>query len=246
MPAKTRLDQAVVERGWADNIHKAQAMIMAGLIRYQGQPATQSGTLIAEPQFLELKSGAAYVSRGGDKLAGALSALSISVTGRLCLDVGSSTGGFTDCLLQAGARAVWALDVGDHLLHEKLRKDLRVKVFEKTHIRDFQPEKYAEFPNFVTVDVSFISLAQVFPVLWKLLSSGSDVLALVKPQFEASPKEAPGGVVVDEDIRQRVIEGIEAKAKETGFQVLGRTDSVLEGPKGNREAFLYLKKEISK
>ncbi len=242
MPDKIRIDQAVVERGWADSLHKAQALVMAGRVKHLGLPVTQSGTLIADPQQLELATGARYVSRGGDKLAGALDSLKVSPEGRLCLDIGSSTGGFTDCLLQAGARMVWCVDVGANLLHEKLRKDLRVKPFEKTHIRDFKPERFSEPPSLITIDVSFISLTQVLPFAWNLLKAQGEVLALVKPQFEASPKDAPGGVVKEEEVRLGIILEMVNKAKEIGFNVLGKVDSVLEGPKGNREAFLHLRK----
>jgi 23S rRNA (cytidine1920-2'-O)/16S rRNA (cytidine1409-2'-O)-methyltransferase len=191
---------------------------------------------------LSAKPKTKYVSRGGLKLRGALEALHVSVDGKACLDVGSSTGGFTDCLLQTGARSVWAVDVGWGLLDYNLRKDPRVHVLERTNFRHFDPSILPEKPNLATVDVSFISLDKILPNLWATMAPGGEALVLVKPQFEGSPKQAPGGVVKEEGTRQEIIDQVKKIAKRIGFQLKGTFDSEVSGRKGNRETFLYLVK----
>ncbi|OGR89071.1 MAG: hypothetical protein A2992_03055 [Elusimicrobia bacterium RIFCSPLOWO2_01_FULL_59_12] len=180
-----------------------------------------------------------YVSRGGDKLRGALETFGISVKGKTCLDVGSSTGGFTDCLLQAGAKSVYAVDVGWGLLDYTLRKDPRVHVLERTNFRFFNAASLSPKPDFAGVDVSFISLDKILPKLAEVLS-GAEALVLVKPQFEGTPKEAPGGIVRDEGIRQKILHQVKTMATNTGFTVAGLMDSPVKGRKGNQESFLYL------
>jgi 23S rRNA (cytidine1920-2'-O)/16S rRNA (cytidine1409-2'-O)-methyltransferase len=183
-----------------------------------------------------------YVSRGGDKLRGALDALGLSVEGKICLDIGSSTGGFTDCLLQSGARSVWALDVGHGLLDYKLCKDPRVHLLERTNVRYFDPTSLSEQPDLITADVSFISLDKILGKIWDILKPGGVALVLVKPQFEAAPREAPKGVVTSETVRQRVLEQIRDCSVGVGFKVKALTDSTLKGRKGNRESFIHLEK----
>ena len=169
-------------------------------------------------------------------------ALSLSVQDKICLDIGSSTGGFTDCLLRAGARSVWAVDVGWGLLDYNLRKDPRVHVLERTNFRHMNLALITDVPSFVTADVAFISLEKILPRIFELLQTGGEALVLVKPQFEATPKEAPGGVVRDEAVRARVTEHLKEFSKNLGFEVKTAIDSELKGPKGNRETFLHLVK----
>jgi 23S rRNA (cytidine1920-2'-O)/16S rRNA (cytidine1409-2'-O)-methyltransferase len=183
-----------------------------------------------------------YVSRGGDKLRGALDACSLSVEGKSCLDVGSSTGGFTDCLLQAGAREVWAIDVGWGILDAKLRSDPRVHLLEKTNFRFFEAGVLPQPPELVTVDVSFISLDKILPKIQQMLAPGGEALVLVKPQFEGTPKEVPGGFVKDETTRQAILQRVRAIAEHAGFRIEAMLDSVVKGRKGNQETFLRLRR----
>lgn len=183
---------------------------------------------------------ARYVSRGGRKLRGALDAFGISAQGKTCLDIGSSTGGFTDCLLQAGARSVWAVDVGWGLLDYQLRKDPRVHVLERTNFRFLDPSALTEKPTLITADVSFISLEKIFPKILDVLKEEGEIVALVKPQFEGTPKEAPGGFVKDDPTRQAILSRVRALAEQAGFQVIGSADSVIAGRKGNQETFFHL------
>jgi len=239
-PSKVRLDQYVVGRGWAPDVKKAQAMILAGEIRVLGQPAS-AGSLVA-PASIQRRPKNRFVSRGGNKLEGALQALSIDVRGVHCLDVGASTGGFTDCLLQHGSADVWALDVGHGQLDAKLRADSRVHVMEGVNFRHLESAALPESITFACVDVSFISLSLILPKLWKVLPTGGRALMLIKPQFEALPKYAPRGVVKEEAIRQNLLQSVRRMAEDIGFILLGQVDSALKGPKGNREAFLYMEK----
>jgi 23S rRNA (cytidine1920-2'-O)/16S rRNA (cytidine1409-2'-O)-methyltransferase len=181
-----------------------------------------------------------YVSRGGHKLRGALDHFKIPVQGRVCLDVGSSTGGFTDCLLQAGAKSVWAVDVGYGLLDYNLRKDPRVHLLERTNFRYFEASKLTETPSLVTLDVSFISLAKMLPKIAAILKESGDVLAMVKPQFEGTPKEVPGGFVRDEATRQLILERVRKFSVEAGFKIQGMCDSAVKGRRGNQETFFHL------
>jgi 23S rRNA (cytidine1920-2'-O)/16S rRNA (cytidine1409-2'-O)-methyltransferase len=158
------------------------------------------------------------------------------------MDIGSSTGGFTDCLLQAGAKSVWAVDVGYGLLDYKLRSDPRIHMIERTNFRFFEASKLTEMPQLITVDVSFISLAKILSKIAEVLAPGGDVLALVKPQFEGTPKEVPGGFVRDEPTRQRILGRVMQQIREAGFQLKGTGDSILKGRKGNQETFFYLVK----
>jgi 23S rRNA (cytidine1920-2'-O)/16S rRNA (cytidine1409-2'-O)-methyltransferase len=233
---KKRLDVLLVERGLAESRAQAQALVLAG----RGPGFAKAGTAVEEDADLEVSAPPRFVSRGGEKLANALDAFDIEVTGEECLDVGASTGGFTDALLQAGASRVIALDVGYGQLHLKLRDDPRVTILERTNIRKLDCEELPYAPSFVTCDVSFIGLAKALPPALRCARPGWRALVLVKPQFEAGPKLAKGGVVRDPDVRRRIVDEIAAQVPEWGGRVVGMADSGLPGPKGNREVFLYV------
>lgn len=237
---KTRLDQRLLELGLAKTRSEAQAAIMAGLVRVDGQPASKAGMPVKAEAEVTL-SGAArpYVSRGGEKLAGALDALGVDVAGLICLDVGASTGGFTDCLLQRGAARVVALDVGYGQLAWELRTDDRVEVIERTNARNMGPEVAPGPFGFITADVSFISLTLVLPALAARLKPGGLLLCLVKPQFEAGPEQVgKGGVVRDDAVRAACADKVADFMTGLSLSVLGQVDSALPGPAGNREIFM--------
>lgn len=240
--AKKRLDQLLVERGLAESRAKAQALIRAGLVFVDGQRRDKPGTRVPEGAEIRVVSGPRYVSRGGEKLAAALDAFGIDPAGKVCLDVGASTGGFTDCLLQRGARKVYAVDVGKGLLHWRLRSDPRVVVREGVNARYLRREDIGEPVDLVTVDVSFISLRLVLPPLRRIVRPEGDVIVLVKPQFEAGRgKVGKGGVVRDPRVHREVVEGIARFAvDELGWAVAGALRSPLTGPAGNVEFFLHL------
>jgi 23S rRNA (cytidine1920-2'-O)/16S rRNA (cytidine1409-2'-O)-methyltransferase len=234
---KKRLDVLLVERGLAESRSQAQALVLAGLVRGH----TKAGEQVDDAAELAVDRGPAYVSRGGEKLAAALAELEIDVTGEDCLDVGASTGGFTDALLQAGAARVCALDVGYGQLHPRLREDLRVTVLERTNVRGLRCEELPFAPTFVTCDVSFIGLAKALPPALACAAPGWRALVLVKPQFEAGPADVgKGGVVRDPEVRRRVLDEVTAQVPAWGGRVLGVVESALPGPKGNRELFLHL------
>ena len=237
--SKVRLDVLLVEKGLADSRAKAQALIMAGQVRVADQVALKPATMVQPDATLTVDMGPRFVSRGGEKLDGALETFAIDVTGFTCADVGSSTGGFTDCLLQRGAIKVHAIDVGKGILHWKLRNDPRVVVMEETNARFVEslPEKI----DFVTVDASFISLKTLLPVIkkWKVERG---IVALIKPQFEAGRKEVSrgDGVIRDPEIHQRVLTDVLTFAKDEGFGLRGLVKSSLLGPKGNAEFLVWL------
>jgi 23S rRNA (cytidine1920-2'-O)/16S rRNA (cytidine1409-2'-O)-methyltransferase len=231
---KKRLDVALVERGLAETRSQAQALVLAGRVRGYDKPGTQ----VDEDTELELKAPQQYVSRGGEKLAHALDAFGIDPAGRDCLDIGSSTGGFTDVLLQRGARRVAAVDVGYGQLHERLRADPRVTVLERTNARHLRELPFA--PDLIVADVSFISLRLVLPPALALAAPDWEAVVLVKPQFEAGRTEVKGGVVRNADVRRRVVRELAEAALEWGGETTGVVDSGLPGPKGNREVFLHL------
>ena len=234
---KKRLDVLLVERGLAASRAQAQGLVLSG--RVKGH--TKAGEQVDEASDLELVAGARFVSRGGDKLAHALEAFAVDVRGEDCLDIGSSTGGFTDCLLQAGAARVCALDVGYGQLDAKLRNDPRVTVMERKNVRALACEELPFAPRFVACDVSFIGLAKALPPALACAAPGWRALVLVKPQFEAGPADVgKGGVVRDPEIHRRVVAEVAARVPGWGGRVLGVVDSGLPGPKGNREFFLYL------
>jgi 23S rRNA (cytidine1920-2'-O)/16S rRNA (cytidine1409-2'-O)-methyltransferase len=232
---KKRLDTLLVERGLAESRAQAQALVMAG--RVPG--FSKAGQQVDEAVELAVDAPPPFVSRAGVKLANALDALALDVTGLDCLDIGASTGGFTDCLLQRGAARVIALDVGHGQLHPRLRADPRVTVLERTNARLLETLPFA--PSFVTCDVSFISVRLVLPPALALAAPGWQALLLVKPQFEAGRAEVPrGGVVRDSSVRRRVLRDVAEAALAWGGELRGVADSGLLGPKGNRETFLYL------
>ncbi len=233
---KTRLDRLVVERGLAESREQARRLILAGDVRVHGQPATKAGHEFPDDAEVELNAKPPFVSRGGEKLAAAFEAFALDVTGCLCLDVGASTGGFTDCLLQRGAARVIALDVGRGQLHDRLRNDARVSVIERYNARHLRCEDLPFEPRFATVDVSFISLRLILPPLAEVLPSAGQCVTLIKPQFEAGRKQAPGGVVRDPAVHTAVVETIRAFGEQqAGMHWLGMVPSPLLGPAGNRE-----------
>jgi 23S rRNA (cytidine1920-2'-O)/16S rRNA (cytidine1409-2'-O)-methyltransferase len=237
---RTRLDAALVERGLFPSRSRAQAAVMAGLVRVDGAVAPKPGATVAEDADLRVEGGAEHVSRGGRKLANALEAFGLDVAGARALDVGASTGGFTDCLLQAGAASVIALDVGYGQLDWRLRNDPRVHVMERVNARAIAPADLPYAPDLVTVDVSFISATTVWPAVAATLAPGWRALVLVKPQFEVGRAAVgKGGVVRDAALREAAVESVAAALAAAGGRVLGSADSGLPGPKGNREVFLH-------
>lgn len=243
MAKRTRLDMLLVERGLFESRTKAQAAIMAGLVLVNGSSsAGKAGEMIGPDAVLSLKADPCpYVSRGGLKLQAALHGFSIAAEGRVCLDVGSSTGGFTDCLLQAGASKVYAIDVGTAQLDSRLKRDPRVVSRENTHARLLRPEWFEPKPSLAVMDVSFISSAQVLPFVIPCLAAPFELVVLVKPQFEVGPKLAPQGVVRDPAVRLQAVDKIRAAAQELGLAEAGLLESPVVGPKGNHEFLLLLK-----
>ena len=231
---KKRLDVLLVERGLAETRSQAQALVIAGLVPGYDKPGTQLDESIA----LEVERPPRFVSRGGEKLAHALELTSLDPAGKDCLDVGASTGGFTDCLLQAGAARVIALDVGYGQLHPRLRSDDRVTVLERVNARNVTSLPFP--PEVVVCDVSFISVKTALPPLLRLAAPGWEALVLVKPQFEAGRADTPKGVVRDLEVRRRVLRDVCTAAAGWGSRVLGVVDSGLPGPKGNREFLVHL------
>jgi 23S rRNA (cytidine1920-2'-O)/16S rRNA (cytidine1409-2'-O)-methyltransferase len=241
---KIRLDVLLMERGLAESRAKAQALIMAGQVRVNDQVTLKPATAIDPKSTLTVDHGPRFVSRGGEKLDAALEAFAIEVKGRVCADVGASTGGFTDCLLQRGAEKVYAIDVGKGILHWKLRNHPRVVVMEETNARHV--ESLPEQISFATVDASFISLKILLPVIknWFALRSGSEVgvVALIKPQFEAGKKDVArgDGVIRDPEIHRQVLLDVLSFARNSGFGLRGLIKSPLLGPKGNAEFLVWL------
>lgn len=235
---KKRLDLLLVEKGLAESREKAQALILAGKVSVEGEIISKPGTLIRSDASIELKEGIPYVSRGGLKLEFALKAFGIDPTGKVAIDVGASTGGFTDCLLQHGAARVYAVDVGYGQLAWKLRHDPRVVVLERTNIRYL--ESLPEPVDLATIDVSFISLKLVLPSVLRLMKPKAEILALVKPQFEAGrEKVGKGGVVRDPQVHREVLETLVEYAHSLGLHTLGLATSPFLGPAGNVEFFAH-------
>lgn len=243
--AKERLDTLVVARGLAESREQAQRMIMAGEIRVAGQPALKGGHRFACDVLLEAKPRSRFVSRGGEKLEGAFSAFGLDVTGRECLDVGASTGGFTDCLLQHGAARVIALDVGHGQLHWRIRQDARVTVIEHFNARFMVAADLAYTPSVAVTDVSFISLRLILPPMVEVLAPGGEIVSLIKPQFEAGREQVGrGGVVRDPEVHRAVVAQIRAFGEESlGLTWLAVTESPIHGPKGNVEFLAHWRKE---
>ncbi len=244
--AKKRLDILLVERGLSPSRERAKATIMEGMVYVGGQKADKAGELVAEDCPLEVReTGKAFVSRGGKKIEKALEFFSIDPDGLVCMDIGASTGGFTDCLLQRGAAKVYAIDVGYGQLAWSLRQDERVRCMERTNIRYVTPDDLEEAPALAVIDVSFISLRLVLPVVHGLLSPDGQVACLIKPQFEAGRgKVGKKGVVRDAAIHQEVLAGFVENARAAGFQVQALTFSPIKGPEGNIEFLGYLSKSL--
>lgn len=247
MAEKERIDKLMVQRQLAGSRERARSLIMAGRVLVNEQVVDKVGTRVDAATEIRLKGDdIPYVSRGGLKLAEALQTFAVDVAGRTAIDVGASTGGFTDCLLQKGAARVFAVDVGYGQLAWQLREDDRVVNLERTNIRMLQPEQLDETPDLAVIDASFISLDKVLPPTLKLLQPGSDVIALIKPQFEVGKGlVGKGGVVRDPELHEQVVARIKALASELGCQVLGLCESPILGPKGNREFLIHLRTESS-
>ncbi len=241
---KIRLDLLLVQRGLVESREKAKRMIMAGLVEVNNHISDKPGHLIPVSSEISLKKPSLpYVSRGGLKLEAALDRFPVEVKGKTLMDVGASTGGFTDCLLQRGAEKVIAVDVGYGQLHWKIRQDPRVVVFEKTNIRYLGPEQTKEPINGAVIDVSFISLKLVIPPVSHLLLDDAFIVALIKPQFEVEKGQVgKGGVVRDPSLREEVVANLSRFFEEAGWHVKGCTPSPVLGPKGNQEFLIYLKR----
>ena len=239
---KTRLDQRVLDLGLAESRERAKALIMAGAVYVNGEKQTRPGNTVAEDAKVELRGGKLpYVSRGGLKLEKALDAFAIDPAGMACVDCGASTGGFTDCLLQRGARHVYAVDVGYGQLAWSLRNDGRVTVMERTNARNLTPDMFPEPMDMAVMDMSFISLRLVLPAVKSLLAQAGQVVCLVKPQFEAGrEKVGKKGVVRDPAVHREVLERFIADGADMGFALRGLTFSPVRGPEGNIEYLAWL------
>ena len=247
--AKSRLDVLLVERGLVSSRTVAQALVLEGKVRVDGHVETKAGRLVPDDMPLEVEAPPRFVSRGGEKLEGAFAAFpGWTVDGRVCLDVGSSTGGFTDCLLQHGAARVMAVDVGTNQLAWKLRADSRVWVRENFNARYMTAADLPERPARAVTDVSFISLTLILPPMTEVLLPGGEMISLVKPQFEAGRGQAPGGVVTDPAVRARVVDDISAFGTKTlGLDLLGVAESPLRGrDKGNIEYLAWWRKPVTR
>jgi len=240
-PRKTRVDHLLVERGLVDSRQKAQALILAGQVLAGEQKVAKCGQFVAADTPLRiLGETPRYVSRAGIKLEGALDHFGVDVANKVCADIGASTGGFTDCLLQHGARRVYAIDVGTNQLDWKLRRDPRVVSLEKTNARYLSPAAIGEQVDILTVDVSFISATLILPVVPALLRPGADILVLAKPQFEVGRGQlGKGGVVRDPKLHQEAVARVAGKLGDLGFSRIESEESGLPGANGNREFFVH-------
>nr|WP_298054481.1 TlyA family RNA methyltransferase [uncultured Lachnoanaerobaculum sp.] len=241
---KDRLDILLVKRGLAESREKAKAVIMSGIVYVDGQKEDKAGQTFADTANIEVRGNTLkYVSRGGLKLEKAMECFDVSVKDKVCMDIGASSGGFTDCMLQNGAKKVYAVDVGHGQLAWKLRNDTRVVVMEKTNIRYVKPEDIGESIDFASIDVSFISLSKVLPAAYNLLGERGEIVALIKPQFEAGrEKVGKNGVVREKSTHIEVIQNCFAYAEENGFFVRELEFSPVKGPEGNIEYLYHLVK----
>ncbi len=241
---KKRLDILLTDKGLAVSREKAKLSIMEGIVYVNGQKEDKAGSLFDEDSLIEIRGKTLkYVSRGGLKLEKALQVFPVDLTGRICIDIGASTGGFTDCMLQNGAAKVYSVDVGYGQLDYRLRNDDRVVCMEKTNFRYMKPEDLGagERPDFASCDVSFISLSRILPAAAAILKDRSDMVALIKPQFEAGrDKVGKKGVVRDPEVHLEVLKNVLAMATENGFRIMGLDYSPIRGPEGNIEYLLYL------
>jgi 23S rRNA (cytidine1920-2'-O)/16S rRNA (cytidine1409-2'-O)-methyltransferase len=243
-PRRQRLDEALVDAGLCDDLQQARGQILRGAVLVDDRPVDKAGTPIKPGARLRLRGQrGAFVSRGGDKLAGALERLGVDVQGAMALDLGASTGGFTDALLQRGAECVIAVDVGYGLLADSLRRDPRVVVMERTNARTLEADALPYRPELVVVDASFISLRALLPAVARCGAPDCRLLAMVKPQFELPAAQVPeGGVVLDDALRAAAADAVADAAAELGFVEQGRCDSPLAGPAGNVEVFVDLQR----
>jgi 23S rRNA (cytidine1920-2'-O)/16S rRNA (cytidine1409-2'-O)-methyltransferase len=245
MVTKERIDKLLVDRGIVQSRERARAMIMAGKVAVEGKRIDKPGVQVNAEARIQLQGGdSSYVSRGGEKMEGALKAFGIDPKGMMVMDVGASTGGFTDCILQKGAEKVYAVDVGYGQLAWKLQKDARVINLERRNIRYLRREEVEEEIDLILIDTSFISIEKFLPHLLGFLKKGGAILGLLKPQFEVGRGEVgKGGVVRDKALHEKVIDRISQFSRGLGLKILGVAESPLLGPKGNNEFFIYLKKE---
>lgn len=241
---KERIDKLMVEQGIIQSREKAKALVLAGKVIAEGRVIQKPNALIHKAMPIQLRGERSpYVSRGGEKLEGALKSFKINPSGMVVMDVGASTGGFTDCILQKGAERVYAVDVGYGLLAWKLQKDLRVVNLQRRNIRYLKKEEVPEKVDLILIDTSFISIEKFLSHLLEFLKEGGTILGLIKPQFEVGKGEVgKGGVVRDPRLHQKVIDRISNFSRGLGLEVIGVTESPLRGPKGNKEFFIYLKK----
>lgn len=244
MSDKERLDVLLVTRGLAQSRERAKTMIMEGNVFVDGMREDKAGSTFRDTVNIEYKGDTLkYVSRGGLKLEKAMQVFPVNVSGKVCMDIGASTGGFTDCMLMNGAVKVYSIDVGYGQLAWKLRSDSRVVCMEKTNFRYLKPEDFPERPRFASVDVSFISLSKILPPAYGIISDGAQMVCLIKPQFEAG-RENVGkkGVVRDPEVHEEVIHRTVKMAEDTGFTVLGLDYSPVKGPEGNIEYLMFIEK----
>lgn len=245
MAEKERLDILIAQRGLAESRERAKAYIMAGVVYVNGQKEDKAGLKVDVTASIEVREKMRYVSRGGFKLEKAMAQFPIELEGKTCMDVGASTGGFTDCMLQNGAVKVYSIDVGYGQLAWKLREDERVVCMEKTNMRYVTHEQIPEEIDFSSIDVSFISLTKILLPVYNLIKEGGEVVALIKPQFEAGREQVEKhGVVRDPKVHKQVIHLVWEYAQQIGFSVCGLDFSPIKGPEGNIEYLIYLKKEI--
>ncbi|GMR04251.1 MAG: TlyA family rRNA (cytidine-2'-O)-methyltransferase [Thermodesulfobacteriota bacterium] len=241
-PRKIRIDELLTERGLAETRSRARALVMSGNVLVGGARVDKAGKTVDPDAEITIKQGLPYVSRGGVKLAGFLDASEMDVKGLTALDVGSSTGGFTDCLLKRGVKRVYCVDVGKGIIDWKLRGDERVRLLEGRNIRHLAPEEIGEKVDMAVIDVSFISLEKVLPQVKGFLKEGARVLALVKPQFEAGRKDVgKGGIVRDPEIQRRAVERVVNCSKGLGYTFISSLESPITGRGGNREFWVCLK-----
>ena len=237
---RVRIDRVLVDKGLLESREKAARHILAGDVFVDGQRVDKAGALVSTTATIEVRAREPYVSRGGEKLVHALDSFLAKIPGRVCMDVGASTGGFTDCLLQRGAARVYAIDVGTGQLDPRLRADQRVVVMEHTNARALDPRVFGDQPTLAVIDVSFISLEKILPSVFGVLAPRGEVIALVKPQFEVGREHvAKGGVVRDPAQHRAAVQRLARYAVLRGWHVLGVTASPLRGPKGNHEFFLH-------
>ncbi|MBI5098660.1 MAG: TlyA family RNA methyltransferase [Nitrospirae bacterium] len=238
---KIRLDKLLFDKGLVESREKAKALILEGNVLVNGIAVDKAGALVKPDDVLTVVSKMPYVSRGGLKLEHAIKTFNIDVKDKIAMDVGASTGGFTDCLLQHGAKKIYAIDVGYGQFSWILRNDEKVVLFEKTNIRYLDEDLVPDKTDIATIDVSFISLLKVIPKVLEFLAPQGEIVALIKPQFEAGRKDVgKGGVVKDENKRLEVVKKIKNESEKLGFKVKGVTTSPIRGPKGNVEYFIYL------